>query len=360
MHCASVGEFEQGRPLLESIKKNYPNTKLLLTFFSPSGYEMQKNYKGVDKVMYLPFDGRKNARQFIEFVKPALAIFIKYEFWYFYLTTLKKHNIPTLLVSGLFRPSQPFFKWWGNFHRKMLHSFSFFFVQDKNSLLLLQKVGFDQNIVISGDTRFDRVYEIAKENTPIDFAEKFCTAKTLIAGSTWPEDEVLLKEWHHLQPEWKLIIVPHELSLSHINALKKLFPEALCLSEIHSQTTDIHNSVLIVDKMGVLSRLYRYATLCYVGGGLKKSGHHNILEAAVYGKAVVTGPHIEKFSESVALNKIGGSFIVKDGRDLLMITNDSVLIEDSGNKAGRFVKAQLGATKKLMDWIHANLLLTSA
>ena len=348
MHCASVGEFEQGRPLLEAIKKSYPDAKLILTFFSPSGYEMQKNYRGVHKVMYLPFDGRKNASQFIEIVQPTLAIFVKYEFWYFYLTTLKQNNIPTLLVSGLFRPSQPFFKWWGSFHRKMLDCFSFFCLQDNASVNLLESLGHKNKAMVSGDTRFDRVAEIAANTSGFPLIESFCTNKTLIAGSTWPEDEVLLQDWFKLQNGWKLILVPHEISTTHISALQKRFPSAVLFSD-----------VLIIDTMGILSKIYRYATLCYIGGGLKKSGHHNILEAAVYGKAVVTGPHIEKFSESVTLNKNGGSFIVREGKDLLMITNDSGLIEDAGNKAGRFVTAQLGATKKIMDWIQANLLLTS-
>ncbi|MFN9710276.1 MAG: 3-deoxy-D-manno-octulosonic acid transferase [Bacteroidota bacterium] len=357
MHCASLGEFEQGRPILEAVRKSYPHTKLILTFFSPSGYEAQKDYQGVDQVMYLPFDGAKNAQDFIQLVQPTLAIFVKYEFWYFYLTTLKQHQIPVILVSGLFRKSQPFFQWWGSFHRKMLESFSFFFVQDENSFELLQKTGIDTHVVVSGDTRFDRVYEIAQEKTSLDFAENFCTEKTLIAGSTWPEDEALLKEWHQQQPEWKLMIVPHEISVYHISHLKKLFPEAVRLSEINTSDTHTENTVMIVDKMGLLSRLYRYATLCYIGGGLKKSGHHNILEAAVYGKAVVTGPYIYKFSESIALHQIKGSFTVQNGKDLSTITSQKELYTKAGEKAGAFVNMSLGATQKIMSWIETSGLI---
>ena len=357
MHCASVGEFEQGRPLLESIKKNYPNARLILTFFSPSGYEMQKNYRGVDKVMYLPFDGRTNATRFIEIVKPTLAIFIKYEFWYFYLTTLKKHNIPTLLVSGLFRPAQPFFKWWGSFHRKMLDCFTYFFLQDATSVQLLESIGHKNQSMISGDTRFDRVAEIAAVKTSLPLIESFYSDKTLIAGSTWPEDEALLQQWFKLQSGWKLILVPHEISTTHISELYNRFPAARLYSELSIDENIQSDSVLIIDKMGILSKVYRYGTICYIGGGLKKSGHHNILEAAVYGKAVVTGPHIEKFSESVAMNESGGSFIVKEGQDLWKITNDANLIEEAGIKAGAYVSQHLGATKKIMDWIEQSNLL---
>jgi len=359
MHCASLGEFEQGRPILDAIRKSFPNTKLLLTFFSPSGYEAQKKYSGADYVMYLPFDGSKNAANFLKIVNPDLAIFVKYEFWYFYLTRLKKNNIPVVLASGLFRKSQPFFQWWGNFHRKMLQSFSFFFLQDDNSLQLLQKIGLGTNAVVSGDTRFDRVNEIAQNNAPINFAENFCTEKTLIAGSTWPEDEALLKAWHLLQPDWKLIVVPHEISIAHNNYLKKLFPGAVCLSELKMEDTDIDNRVMIVDQMGILSRLYQYATLCYIGGGLKKSGHHNILEAAVFGKAVVTGPHIKKFSESVALNKAGGSFTVEDGEGLYNISSNEALLHKASTVSSIFVTSNLGATQKTIRWIQANRLLTN-
>jgi 3-deoxy-D-manno-octulosonic-acid transferase len=357
MHCASVGEFEQGRPLLESIKKKYPNVKLLLTFFSPSGYEMQKNYEGVDKVIYLPFDSKKNAAQLIEILKPSLAIFIKYEFWYFYLTTLKRNQIPTILVSGLFRKSQPFFQWWGSFHRKMLDCFTYFFLQDATSVQLLESIGHKNKSMISGDTRFDRVAEIAANTSSLPLIESFCSDKTLIAGSTWPEDEALLQEWHQQQNGWKLVLVPHEISGAHISALQKRFPSARLFSTLTEYDQLEETNVLIIDSMGLLSKLYRYSTLCYIGGGLKKSGHHNILEAAVYGKAVATGPHIEKFSESVALNKLGGSFIVKEGKDLWKITNETNLIEEAGIKAEVYVSQHLGATKTIMDWIEQSGLL---
>ena len=359
MHCASAGEFEQGRPLLESIRTSYPNARLIVSFFSPSGYEMQKTYEGVDQVIYLPFDSKRNAAKFIKIVKPSLVIFVKYEFWYFYLTTLKKMNIPTLMVSGIFRADQPFFKWWGSFHRKMLDCFTFFFLQDAASVQLLESIGYKSNSIISGDTRFDRVAEIAAVATDLPIIDSFCSDKILIAGSTWPEDEALLQEWYQLQMEWRLIIVPHEISKTHIESLQNRFPSALLFTELSGNENIKSSDVLIIDTMGMLSKIYRYGTLCYIGGGLTKGGHHNILEAAVYGKAAVTGPHIKKFSESVALNKSGGSFIVKDGKDLWQICNNAKSIEEAGRKAGAFVSQHLGSTKKIMDWIQANLLLTS-
>ncbi|MBU6158190.1 MAG: 3-deoxy-D-manno-octulosonic acid transferase [Bacteroidetes bacterium] len=360
MHCASVGEFEQGRPLLESFKKIYPNTRLLLTFFSPSGYELHKNYSGVDKVVYLPFDSKKNAAAFIELIQPSLAIFVKYEFWYFYLTTLKKQQIPTLLVSGLFRLNQPFFKWWGSFHRKMLDCFTFFFLQNTASVKLIESIGYHNKCMISGDTRFDRVAAIAAVPTSLPLVESFCSENTLIAGSTWPEDEALLQEWFNLQKNWKLILVPHEIDPVHLSALKKKFPSSQLYSDLSGEKILSETNVLIIDTMGILSQIYRYGTLCYIGGGLKKSGHHNILEAAVYSKPVVTGPYIHKFSESVTLNQMGGSFVVTKGEELWQISRNQKRMEDAGKKAGEYVTMQLGATKKIMDWIQANLLLTKA
>lgn len=358
MHCASLGEFEQGLPLLESINKRYPHTKVLLSFFSPSGYEAKKNFEGADLVTYLPFDGKANAQEFINMIQPSLVIFVKYEFWHFYLDTLRKRNIPTILASGLFRPSQPFFKKWGDFHRNMLNCFTYFFVQDENSAQLLKTIGHSKNVMVSGDTRFDRVAEIAAKKTSLPLIEKFCYKKTLIAGSTWPEDEALLREWHSVEPDWNLMIVPHEISITHLEKLKKIFPHSICLSQIPEQNEKIENSVLIIDKMGILSKIYQYAALCYIGGGLKKSGHHNILEAAVYGKAVITGPYINKFSESVALKKAGGSFIVESGRELSMISSNQERWENAGQIAVAFVESNKGATEKIMKWIQENRLLS--
>lgn len=355
MHCASVGEFEQGRPLLEAIRKKDPSVKLVLTFFSPSGYDMHHQYEGVDLVTYLPFDGKKNADEFIDMIRPSLVIFVKYEFWYFYLSALKSKQIPVILASGLFRNSQPFFQSWGAFHRKMLSCFTFFFVQDKNSVQLLQSIGIEKNVLQSGDTRFDRVAEIAAEPYSFPLLESFAKNKLLIAGSTWPEDEKLLRDWHQLQQDWRLVIVPHEISASHLASLRSMFPLSKLLSEINpNEKIDI--PVLIIDTMGLLSRIYRYATLCYVGGGLKKSGHHNILEAAVFGKAVVTGPHINKFSESVAIHQAGGSFIVRNGKDLNAITQNEAYMK-AGEIALEFVRRNTGATNKMMEWLKNESIL---
>lgn len=363
MHCASVGEFEQGRPLLEAIRKQNPAIKLVLTFFSPSGFLMHEKYEGVDLVTYLPFDGKKNAREFIDAIQPTLVIFVKYEFWYFYLTTLKSKKIPVILVSGLFRKSQPFFQRWGSFHRQMLGCFTRLFVQNEESVRLLQSIHLHQQTEMTGDTRFDRVAEIATQPFSFPVLESFGNQKILIAGSTWPEDEKLLLDWFKRQQDWKLIIVPHELSASHIASLKVMFPSSKILSEQASDKPLSNTQVLIIDQMGLLSRIYRYATICYIGGGLKKSGHHNMLEAAVYDKAVVTGPFIEKFSESVSLKKAGGSFIVRNGSDLYDITTKEETIKNAGEIAGKFVRAHTGATQKMMNWLsihQPNLLLTKA
>jgi 3-deoxy-D-manno-octulosonic-acid transferase len=358
MHCASVGEFEQGRPILESIRKMYPHTKVAISFFSPSGYEAKKNYEGADLVTYLPFDGKKNAQEFISLLQPTLVIFVKYEFWYFYLTILKNKQIPVILASGLFRKSQPFFKEWGSFHRKMLGSFTRLFVQNEESVRLLQSIHLHQQTEITGDTRFDRVVKIASEKITLPLIENYCTTKTLIAGSTWPEDEALLKEWHLLQPNWNLMIIPHEISSAHLEKLKVLYPGSICLSEIPEQNEKIENAILIIDKMGILSKIYKYADLCYIGGGLKKSGHHNILEAAVYGKAVITGPYIHKFSESVALHNAGGSFLVNSGKELFAISSNEDKWEKAGQIAFAFVQSHLGATEKIMSWIQEKRLLS--
>jgi 3-deoxy-D-manno-octulosonic-acid transferase len=363
MHCASVGEFEQGRPLLEAIRKQNPTIKLLLTFFSPSGLNMHKKFEGVDYVSYLPFDGKNNARDFIDIIRPTLVIFVKYEFWYFYLTTLKNKQIPVILASGLFRKSQPFFQTWGSFHRHMLGCFTRLFVQNEESVRLLQSIHLHQQTEMTGDTRFDRVAEIATQPFSFPVLESFANEKILIAGSTWPEDEKLLLDWHQRQQDWKLIIVPHEVSASHISGLKAMFPSSITLSEQSMAQPLSSTRVLIIDQMGLLSKLYRYASLCYIGGGLNKSGHHNILEAAVYGKAVVTGPFIEKFSESVSLKKAGGSFIVRNGSDLFDITTKEETCINAGKIAGRFVQMHRGATKKMIDWLvnhQPNLLLTKA
>lgn len=360
MHCASLGEFEQGRPLLEAIRKDYPGVKILLTFFSPSGYEIRKQYAGADAVCYLPFDSAGNARRFLDIVQPRLAIFVKYEFWHFYLQELNRRNIATLLVSGIFRAEQPFFQWWGGFHRNMLHRFSHLFVQNEASRTLLIQTGFGNCTTVAGDTRFDRVTEVAAGWQPIEQVTQFCGNHfVLVAGSTWPEDETLLAAY--LNDHWnnqKLIIAPHEIKPERLARLKELFPDSVLFSELQVANHVVEKQCLIIDNIGYLSRLYKYADVCYVGGGFNKSGHHNILEAAVYGKAVLTGPNYQKFKESVDLKTLGGSFMIRNQSELKQ-TLLNLDLQKAGALAAAYVREQSGATKRILNWIQEKRLFTN-
>lgn len=360
MHCASLGEFEQGRPLLEALRKEYPGIKIILTFFSPSGYEIRKNFNGADVICYLPFDSAANARRFLDLIQPHLAIFVKYEFWHFYLEELKKRTITTILVSGIFRKEQPFFHGWGSFHHNMLRNFSHLFVQDEASYLLLRQAGFAEVVTVAGDTRFDRVRTLAHEWQPLEQVARFCgNGFILVAGSTWPADEKLLAS--HLHDHWnnqKLIIAPHEIKPERIAQLKELFPNSLLFSELPDANGAVGKNCLIIDNIGYLSRLYKYATVCYVGGGFNKSGHHNILEAAVYGKPVVTGPNFRKFKESVDLKALGGSFESRNQTELqqLLLNLD---LQKAGAVAAAYVQDQSGATSRIINWIQEKRLFTN-
>lgn len=361
MHCASLGEFEQGRPVLEKIKTQNPKSKILLTFFSPSGYEIRKNYNGADYVMYLPMDGASIAKNFIDLVQPDLAIFVKYEFWHYYLQELNNRTIETILVSGIFRPSQPFFQWWGSFHRNMLHNFSHLFVQNASSKELLDGIGLGNKTTVAGDTRFDRVITLAEQWKPVEIADAFCgTDPIIVAGSTWTEDENILAEWMKTNEKYKLIIAPHEIKVENITHLKNLFPHSITFSELtpHNSQPITHNC-LIIDNIGYLSRIYKYAAVCYVGGGFNKSGHHNILEAAVYGNPVITGPNFEKFKESIDLKKLGGSFTVTNAAELERVML-SLNTKEAGTVAENYVKENAGATLTIINWLQEKRLFTNA
>ncbi len=305
-------------------------------------------------------DGASNAKEFIDLVQPQLAIFVKYEFWHYYLAELKNRNIETILVSGIFRPSQPFFQWWGGFNRNMLQNFSHLFVQNATSKELLDGIGLSGKTTIAGDTRFDRVIALAEQWKPIETADAFCgTEPVLVAGSTWAEDETILTEWMKENKQYKLIIAPHEIKAENIDRLKSLFPNCISFSELSTHNTQhITHNCLIIDNIGYLSRLYKYATVCYVGGGFNKSGHHNILEAAVYGKPVITGPNFEKFKESADLKKLGGSFTINDAAELkeVMLQID---IATAGTIAGTYVKENAGATTTIVNWLQEKRLFTS-
>jgi 3-deoxy-D-manno-octulosonic-acid transferase len=364
MHCASLGEFEQGRPVLENLKKSFPEKKILLTFFSPSGYEVRKNYQGADLVFYLPTDTKKNAVTFLNIVKPSLVIFVKYEFWFHYLHQLKKRSIPTILISAIFRKQQPFFKWYGRLHRYMLSCFTQVFVQNSFSKQLLSDASLGMNIMVSGDTRFDRVSDIHSHFTALPEIEKFVgQTKTIIAGSTWSEDEELLQHLHHSMNELKLIIAPHEIHDVHIAELKKRFPNALLFSQLKPETESSSANCLIIDNIGMLSKLYHYAYISYIGGGFNKSGIHNILEAAVYNKPVIFGPVYSKFKEANDLLETGGAFSVKDNKELEKVVerlvSETEIYRNAANLAGNYVKENTGATKLICNYIQENRLLTS-
>ena len=363
IHCSSLGEFEQGRPVIESFKTNFPNSKLLITFFSPSGYEIRKEYKVADWVFYLPMDSSLNAKKFFDIINPSLVVFVKYDFWYYYLTECKKRNIPLLMISAIFREEQPFFKWYGSFHRKMLSCFTYIFVQDENSETLLNSIDIN-NVLKTGDTRFDRVAGIAANFQSIEIIEKFCgNSKVLVAGSTWPEDEKIIKEALATNSDIKLIIAPHEVNEKHLDEIKNLFPDAVFFSQLMTHDSQIVNKkIMIIDNIGMLSRLYHYATVAYVGGGFNK-GIHNTLEAVVYGKPVIFGPKYRKFKEAVELVRTGSGISITNTADLskqletLLKSKDQY--EMKCKNSFEFVQQRKGATKRIINYIQENRLFTS-
>lgn len=365
MHCSSLGEFEQGRPVLEAIRKAYPSYKAVVSFFSPSGYEIRKNYAGADEVIYLPMDGPVNARKLVEKLNPALVIWVKYEYWYYYLNELHKRKVPVLLVSGIFRESQPFFKWYGALWRHMLSCFSHLFVQQQESVRLVSAIGFDKEVSLSGDTRFDRVSAIAAEAKSLPLIELFCAgSKTFVAGSTWEEDEEELTHYVKKHPEIRFIIAPHEVDEERIDEIRAEFPQHICFSAMTEHMVipaDIN--VLIIDNIGMLSRLYRYADICFVGGGFGADGIHNVLEAAVYGKPVLFGPVFEKFHEAKGLVEAGGGFSVSHAVELEKLLDEFFenreKLEKAGNAAGDFVRRNCGATEKILTYVKENRLLTN-
>lgn len=365
-HAASLGEFEQGRPVIEAIRQQYPGYKILLTFFSPSGYEVRKDYKGADFVYYLPLDTRRNARQFIQTAQPRLAIFIKYEFWYHFLTELYRQKVPVLLISGIFRPEQAFFKFYGGLFRRLLQQLTYIFVQDQLSLKLLQQAGISHT-AIAGDTRFDRVWALQQETVSLERIPVFTAGrKTVIAGSTWPEDEQLLAAWwaQYARPDRCLILAPHEIGEEHIKQVETLFPGAVRYSALSvGQPLKETASVLIIDNIGLLSALYRYARVTFVGGGFGKEGIHNILEPATYGKPVLFGPVHHKYPEAAALLEAGGGASVKDLPALIqqmeLLLEDDAACTQKGKLAGQYVAANKGATDKILLYIQEKRFLTS-
>ena len=355
-HASSLGEFEQGRPMIEKIKAQYPGYKILLTFFSPSGYEVRKNYNGADVICYLPFDTPYRVKKFLNLANPAVAVFIKYEFWGNYLKELKKRGVPVYIISAIFRPDQLFFQWFGAPYRKMLYCFTHLFVQDNRSKELLEQYGI-RNVTVYGDTRFDRVLDVRNQARELPEVERFVGKRslTLIAGSSWPQDEEILIPYFNEHPEMKLIIAPHEIHREHLLSIEAMLKRSsVRLSEAHEDDL-ADKDCLIIDSFGLLSSIYRYGQIAYIGGGFG-AGIHNTLEAAVYGMPVLFGPRYHKFKEAKDLIAVGGGFSITDDSSFRTkmdeLLTDPTALETSGQAAGDFVKNSVGATDQILRQIH--------
>lgn len=353
IHAASLGEFEQGRPIIEEIRKSHPDYKILLTFFSPSGYEVRKNYDGADYIYYLPIDTYKNANRFVEIVEPELVFFIKYEFWYNYLHVLYQKEIPVYFVSAIFRKNHYFFRKSGKWFRRMLQKATWIFVQNNESLALLLNAGIN-NSSVSGDTRFDRVWNVSRQKKQFLLVENFKgNDKVLLAGSSWPPDEEMLVSFiNDNAGKYKFIIAPHEIKKEKIDKLvQDIKAETVKYSEIDNKNSTTA-SVLIIDCIGILLHLYAYCTVAYIGGGFGKS-IHNILEAATYGKPVVFGPKYHKFQEAVDLINLGGAYCVNNYDEFERIISglfeSEVKYNSSSSACSVYVEKQLGATEHILN-----------
>ena len=365
-HAASLGEFEQGLPVMEKIKVRFPNHKIVLTFFSPSGYEVRKNNTVADVTVYLPLDTKANTQQFLKLVHPDLVFFIKYEYWPNYLNELKKLNIKTYLFSGIFRENQAFFKWYGSFYRDALKTFNYFFVQNESSKILLQRLGFN-NVKISGDTRFDRVIAILERDNSLDFIKQFKRdsskvgmTTTIVIGSSWPKDESLLVNYiNQTNEKIKFIIAPHNIKTEQIRELKNSISKKTILFSEYVETRLIASlqeyDVLIVDTIGILTKIYSYADIAYVGGGFGNSGVHNILEPATFGIPIIVGPNFSHFAEAVALVHQEGCISISNQNELNDAFSNLISNEDIRHEKGHicrtFVQMNKGGTDIIMNQI---------
>ena len=353
-HAASLGEFEQGRPLIEHLRETHPEYKILLTFFSPSGYEVRKNYEGADIICYLPLDTIRNARRFLRAVKPVMAFFIKYEFWYNYLHILQHRGVPTYSVSSIFRPDQIFFQWYGRQYGRVLKCFTHFFVQNMESKALLAKLGIT-DVDVVGDTRFDRVLQIKEASKQLPIVEQFTAhaQKVFVAGSSWLPDEEIFIKYFDIHKDWKLIIAPHVISDEHLSQIFELLKGRRVVRYTEATEENVKDAeILIIDCFGLLSSIYHYGTVSYVGGGFGV-GIHNVLEAAVWDIPVVFGPNNKHFQEAQGLMLVQGGFEINDYqsfRDLMMrFETDAFFLQNAGENAGAFVKSRAGATAKVME-----------
>ena len=356
-HCASLGEFEQGRPVIELLKEKYPEFKILLTFYSPSGYEIQKNCSTVDWVYYLPLDTPKKAKRFLSIVNPKLVFFIKYEFWYFFLREIEERNIPLYLVSGIFRKNQRFFKKWNFMSRKMLTRFTHFFVQNDESEQLLKSININ-NVSVTGDTRFDRVSSIMRQSKDLPLIEKFATNSiVLIAGSTWrPDEEIIIKYFNECSIPFKLIIAPHEIHKENINRIIQSVSKikhVILNSELNDDNV-LKADLLIIDSIGLLSSIYKYGQIAYIGGGFGK-GIHNTLEAATFGMPIIVGPNYQNFQEAVDLINLGGAYSISNFSDFKdkfnLFIEKSTDITKLGKISSDYVNYKQGASLKILKLV---------
>lgn len=359
-HCASLGEFEQGRPIMEKLKVQDPSVKILVTFFSPSGYEVRKNYSFAEVVSYLPLDTKKKAKKFIEIVNPKIAIFVKYEFWPNILNELKLHGIDTILVSGIFRKDQVFFKWYGSWMKNSLNSFNHFFLQNEDSKNLLSAIGF-KNSTVNGDTRFDRVFEITRQDNHLEFIDKFVTSKrVLVAGSTWPKDEELITNYinNHTSNDEKYIIAPHNINPKEVEQLINSITKKTILYSEKDKQNKFDAQVLIIDSIGILTKVYSYASIVYVGGGFG-TGIHNILEPASFGVPILIGPNYHKFKEAKDLVDLGVCEVINSSKELnsqlKVLFNSPDAINKKGKEAKEYVLKNKGASQKIIDYIIKRL-----
>jgi 3-deoxy-D-manno-octulosonic-acid transferase len=358
-HAASLGEFEQGLPVMEKIKVQFPNHKIVVSFFSPSGFEVRKNNMIADVTVYLPLDTKSNAKQFINIVHPDLVFFIKYEYWPNYLNELKKANIKTYLISGIFRKNQAFFKWYGSFYRNALKTFHYFFVQNDSSKKLVQSIGFN-NVKVSGDTRFDRVVSILERDNSLDFIEQFKNNQTtIVIGSSWPKDENFLINYiNNANDNVKFIIAPHNIKSEQIANLKSQISKSTVLFSEKENKNLSEFQVFIIDTIGILTKIYSYADIAYVGGGFGNPGVHNILEPATFGVPIVVGPNYSHFAEAIALVNMKGCISISNQNELnnafsLLLNNEDERFE-KGHICETFVQMNKGATTLILNHIQFN------
>lgn len=360
-HFASLGEFEQGRSVLEGIKKSFPQEKIVVTFFSPSGYEVRKETNLADYVFYLPEDTASNARRFVALIKPKFVVFTKYEYWYHYFKVLRKQEIQLLVISAIFREEQVFFRFYGGFFRSILRNVTYFFTQDTDSVHMLKWIGIS-NAGLAGDTRFDRVVELPKNHSVIDEVVQFVGHHcVMVAGSTWAADEERLASLVTLYPAWKLVLAPHEVHKTHISELLMRFPSALLFSQFSTYSSQKveEAQVLLIDNIGMLSSLYYYADIAYVGGGFGV-GIHNTLEPATYGIPVLFGPNYIRFKEAVDLQAIQAAFSIRTQTELNLVfqqLQDHKKRNEFGEKAKKYVQQNAGATRIIMKYLETEKLL---